>query len=286
MRTPALVVLAAGEGRRFGGCKQLVPVGPRGETLMDYTLDRAFRAGFERAVVVIRPDLDGAFRDHLAPLVRSSAVALAHQPPGTAGTVPAVLAARRYLDDGAPFAVVNADDLYPASAIGALLEGPAVGHAVLGFRLAATIAPGSGPVNRALCRCEDGGHLLGLTETNIAHDGRGGFTARERGASPDVTVPGDQLVSMNAWRFQPSIWARLEAAMGGAPGAPEGEVLLPVVVGALIAQGEATVSVVPVAGSCIGLTWPGELATVRDMVGRMVAAGELPARVMLDGAPE
>ena len=136
-----------------------------------------------------------------------------------------------------------------------------------------------------MCRCDDGDglRLLGLTEATITV-GDGVFTARERGASTDVSVPGDQLVSMNAWRFQPSIWADLEADMAAAAGA--GEVLLPVVVDALVVRGAATVTVIPVAGNCIGITWPGELATVRDMVGRMVAAGELPARVLRDGAPE
>jgi MobA-like NTP transferase domain len=263
MGSAVLLVLAAGAGRRFGGCKQLAPVGPGGETLMDYTLYSAFRAGFGGAVVVIRPDLAGAMSEHFGPLRRSS-IELVHQPPSSAGTVPAVLAARSRLGDDEPFAVVNADDLYPFAALQALRS--SAGHAVLGFHLSDTVLPGSGPVHRALCRYDDDWRLLGLAEATVTLGGSG-FVAR------DVVVPGDQLVSMNAWAFRPSIWAGLDAA----PRA--GEVLLPVVVDSLIARGAATVSVVPIAGRCVGITWPGELATVRDLVGRLVAVGDLPARI-------
>ncbi len=263
---------------------------------MDYTVEGARQAGFQRIVVVTRSDLDGAMRRHLTRLGRPT-VELVHQPAATFGTVSAVLAARRLLTGGEPFAVVNADDLYPPGVLPVLREWtmpghPGLGHAVVGFRLAATMLAGSGPVNRALCHRDGDGRLRRLTEATITAlppapgvaEGQGRFVARELGAGTEAEAAGDQLVSMNAWAFRPSIWPHFAAAAGaaaaerragcGAVGA--GEVLLPVVVDALISRGAAAVTVVPVEGRCVGITWPDELAVVRELVGRLVAAGQLP----------
>lgn len=274
MGCEALVILAAGAGRRFGGAKQLASVGPGGEALMEYTVFGAREVGFRRFVVVTRADLAAAVGARLG----SVSGEMVLQADGVGGTVPAVLAARRVLEADQSFAVVNADDLYPAEALGALKAWDGPGHAVAGFRLAATMLEGSGTVNRALCRvADDGGgdrRLEGLVEAAITRRGDS-WVATPRGGGPASVVPGDQLVSMNAWVLQPSIWPVLAAA--AAAGSEAGpEVLLPVVVGDLVASREGTVAVLPVRGRCIGITWPHELAVVRATVAGMVAAGQLP----------
>ena len=284
MGCAVLVVLAAGAGRRFGGTKQLTAVGPAGEALMDYTIHRARRAGFTRIVVVARPEADAVMREHFSQ-VGPLPVEVVHQPPGLRGTVPAVLAARlaarlaaeETLAADEAFAVVNADDLYPADALEALHAWAGPGCAVVGFRLAHTIQPGSSTVNRAVCHVDAANHLRSLVETPVV-ERNGRYWAGAPGNTPDRPVAGEQLVSMNAWAFPPSIWDDLDAAIED-DGGGGGEILLPVVMARLVAQGSATVTVLPVEGACIGITWPDDLVAVRAQVAEMVATGQLPARV-------
>jgi len=296
MGIDTLVVLAAGAGRRFGGGKQLAAVGPAGETLMDYTIFLARQAGFRRVVVVTRAAGDGAMRAHFA---GAEWVELARQPAGVAGTVPAVLAARSQVGDEG-FAVVNADDLYPRPALEAMRRGGWPEHALIGFRLDATVLPGAGgaPVNRGLCRLAGGDdhRLVGLAEAALRRRD-GGWVATGRDGSGAGPVDGEQLVSMNGWVFAPSIWGHLESAepvtrepVTREPVSREPvtrvpltrqheEVLLPVVVDALVARGVANVTVVPVEGSCVGVTWPDDLPLVQVLIGELIAAGDLPARI-------
>jgi len=294
-----LVILAAGAGRRFGGGKQLSPVGPGGEVLMDYTMYWACQAGFRRVVVVTRSELDAAMREHFfspspSSIPSPSSVApveLVHQPPGRAGTVPALLAARPSVGDE-QFAVVNADDLYPLEALVALRRWDGPGHAVLGFHLAATLLPGvdTGPVNRALCDVAGGDdhRLVRLIETGVTRRNRRFVVGRgpekgEYGASvalEEQLLSGEQLVSMNSWAFRPSIWDDLETeAEGEVHGDVDGELLLPTAIGALVARGATRVTVVPIEGSCVGVTWARDLETMRALVRDRVAAGQLPARI-------
>jgi choline kinase len=187
-----LVVLAAGLGSRFGGLKQLVPVGPAGETLMDYSLYDGWRAGFTRAVFVIRPDMQGAFdreireryRDHF----EVSAVAQRLDdlprgeiaPPGRTkpwGTAHATWTSRGLVRG--PFAVLNADDFYGRRALeraaASLTHGDR--HAVLGYRLGDTLSPVGG-VNRAVLGRRGDGCLFRIVETRSIEAGGGGLHGR------------------------------------------------------------------------------------------------------------
>jgi dTDP-glucose pyrophosphorylase len=226
------VVLAAGLGTRFGGVKPLAPVGPNGEAPIDLAVRDATDAGFDRVVVVTRPDLERPIRDR----TRATVVVQA-QPTGTA---PAVVAARDAIDGA--FAVGNGDDVYGAEAYRLLadhLRDDTSHHALVAYRLGRTLV-GDRPVNRARLNFV-GNRLLGVTERPV-EPGR---------------VDTEELVSMNLWGFRPSVWRWLDQ-----PTTETGERLLPAVVDEMIAGGER-VTVLPTDARCLSLTHPDDLALVQ-----------------------
>ncbi len=213
--------MAAGMGSRFGGLKQLAGFGPHGETLLEYSLYDAKQAGFNRAVFVIRPDMEALFQgtvlsrfSHALPCTYAFQT-LDDLPPGYEvpagrtrpwGTAHAVWAARAKIHG--PFAVINADDYYGQTAFPALADflRPTTQHpssdahyALCGYRLRQTLSA-HGSVSRGLCLLDDSGKLLSVTEhPRINADGHGGGLSEQ----PDGPLPlsGDALVSMNLWGF-------------------------------------------------------------------------------------
>jgi len=255
----SLVVLAAGRGTRFGGLKQLVAVRDDGATVTDVLVRRAAKAGFEQAVIVVRPAIEELVRAHLDEMGAAGIpveLAVQRRPRGTAD---AVLAARDAV--GGPFVVVNADDLYPAGAFALiathLRDAPAREHAVVGFRLDRTLV-GSRPEARALLSIDAAGTLAAVREGNVGKDGLHFITAMsvER-------LRGDEIVSMNMWGFRPSVFDALATAVAelGAHD-PDVEVFLPDVVAMMIAGG-ATVRVLQSDDACIGITYREDVDAVR-----------------------
>ena len=238
-----LVVLAAGSGTRFGGVKQLAVVGPNGEAILDVLLERAARSGFEAAVVVISPAIEEQMRTHLAAFAPPLPVEIVFQS-APLGTAHAVLAARGHIDGS--FAVVNADDLYPAGAFAMLAQhlSSEDEHALVAFHVVKTLI-GQQPVKRALLDFDDEGDLVALRESVVA---------------PGLV--GDEWVSMNMWAFTHSMFDELARA-AAVPGAGvNGEILLPDVVGSLIDNG-ATVTVLRCEEPCIGITYAEDVDVVR-----------------------
>jgi NDP-sugar pyrophosphorylase family protein len=279
---PSLVIMAAGLGSRFGGLKQLAPVGPQGEAILDYSAYDAVASGFDHVVLVVRSEIEPEVRRHIdgrwPPALRvdlvcqdkePSVVGLARQKP--LGTAHAVLSTRTVVDG--PFAVVNADDLYGPGCYRLILDhfgsGEGGEHALVGFRLGDTVAAGSGPVMRGLCEQDDDGHLVTITETLIS-----GSLA---------CVSADMLVSMNVWAFQPDIFDGLAEAvtafLAAGQGAGDAEVLLPTVVGDLIAHGRAVVRVLPATDRWVGLTYATDLGGARALVAELIDAGVEPLSV-------
>jgi NDP-sugar pyrophosphorylase family protein len=255
----ALVVLAAGRGKRFGGPKQLVAVRDDGSTVTDVLVRRAAAAGVERAVIVVNADIERRFRLHLDVMRPGIAVdvVVQQQPSGTAD---AVLVTRDAVPG--PMVVVNGDDLYPAGAFAALaahlVDAPADEHAAIGFRLDRTRI-GSRPESRALLDVDRSAVLCRIRETQVEHGADGTF--RTTGSEP---VAGRQLVSMNIWGFRSTVFDALEKAVAEHPrqgGADE--VLLPDVVASMVDAG-ATVRVLPTEETCVGLTYPEDLDSVRS----------------------
>lgn len=288
MPAPTLVVLAAGMGSRYGGLKQMDPVGPGG-TIMDYSVFDAARAGFGDVVFIIRPDIDGDFRTWVATrCARRLPVAFVHQvltdlPKGCAvpegrtkpwGTAHAVRAARQAVKG--PFAVINADDFYGRGTFDSLahfLTQPNgnTAFAMVGFRLVDTLAE-SGGVSRGVCTVERG-RLVAILETHeLVADGD---LVRGRNAQGVVTLPSSTPVSMNTWAFTPQVFPILERGFTdfmnheGVTG--KGEFGLPAAMQAAIASGEATVDVLPGTERWFGLTHAADRA---EVAARLLAATE------------
>jgi len=291
---PALVVLAAGRARRFGGCKPLAPVGTGGEAVIDLLGGDAVAAGFSRVVLVVGPSTGPAIRYHVEHGWPAGVdVRFAHQD-APLGTVHAVLAADEHLAEGAAFGVANADDLYGSDALamlaGRLVE-PGPANTVIAFRLRNAVI-GDAPVTRGVCQVDGDGRLTSIDERRqVFAVGDGRFVAKD-GLEPSE-LDGDALVSMNLWGFEPTMWAVLRAAMDEAEHASEdAEVLLPEVVGRVLrgdrpgglpAPPPFTALAAP--GRCIGVTHPEDLALVRADVAREVGAGGRPADPWRPGRP-
>lgn len=282
-----LVILAAGVGRRFGGLKQLTPVGPGGEAIMDYTVFDALRSGFDEIVLVIRPEIDDLVRAHVeAGFGQKARVRFVHQETeGRAkpwGTGQAVLAAGPVL--AGPFAVANADDYYgrPAlAALGAFLDHPATTPptwAMVGFAVADTL-PAEGAVSRGLVQADDG-YLTAIEEVHsLRRHGDGAVWDAPDGPR---FVPADAPVSMNLWGFGSEALADLErrfAAFLAAGPAADAECYLPTEVGAAVSEGVARVAVLPVASPWCGMTSAVDLAQVRATLAEQVADGTYPPRL-------
>jgi NDP-sugar pyrophosphorylase family protein len=270
--------MAAGLGSRFGGPKQLEPVGPADETLIDYVLFDGRRAGFERAVLVIREEIADAIESVAERHRPGIAVALATQSAAThlpRGTVPAVLAASDRLDG--PFAALNADDFYGAEAYrqaSAFLRErrtPADTHAVVALPMSATLSP-HGEVVRAVCDTH-GHELVRLDEV------RG---LSRRGAAVvagDRLFTGSERVSMNFWAFQREILEELTREFDRFKRNHDSrdELPLPVAVDALIADRRARVRVLDAHGPWLGLTHPSDLASVRTSLRTLTDRGDYPS---------
>jgi hypothetical protein len=293
-----LVILAAGVGSRYGGLKQLDAVGPSGETIIDYSAFDAARAGFERAVLVVRPETEADFRatvgrrmsSHLGVEYVHQTLALPAGVPGAAaarrkpwGTGHAVLAARAAV--GGRFAVINADDFYGAESyrsLAAFLRDPGPSRptdfALQGFRIGPTLSA-AGAVSRGLCRADRDGFLEAITEIlEVRRDGAGGRYTDARGV--ERRLSGDELVSMNMWAFTPAVFDELEHAFGGflarSAADPSAEFLLPAAIQSMIAAGRARVRMLPEAGRWCGITYREDRAQVAAQIARLVAGGLYP----------
>lgn len=271
------MVLAAGMGRRFGGDKQLTPVGPGDATLADYAVADARHAGAEAAVFVVRAELLETFRDHhrrWAGFPIRYAVQQIDQLPGGRvrqdrtrpwGTTHAVLAGASQLTGNG--LVINADDYYGADAIAAagnfLAEtDPAVPAAALvGYRLRDTLSP-EGGVSRAVIE-HHAGRVTGLREVRDVAMGADGLIGYRDGQP--VRLTGDELVSMNCWAFSSALIPLLEQGFAGfldrQPADAE-ECALPEVISNLAPQ--HSVQLIHVGTRWLGMTWPGDIPRVME----------------------
>ena len=273
-----LVVMAAGHGRRFGGLKQLAPVGPNGEALMDYTAKDALVAGFDHVVLIVREEIRAEILDHTSaywpPELEVSALI---QGP-VAGTAQAVATAEPLIDGS--FGVANADDFYGTRAMRMLADqvqslGPDE-HVIVGYRLDETVLTDA-PVTRGVCGTGPDGYLRAVREHTVQRlQGGGGFTGRALGAAATEEsdeLSGAEVVSMNLWGFSEGIFDDLGRALGlfgveksPSKGGRPPELLLPEVVGDLVAAELARVRVTQAEGRCVGLTHPEDIPLVRELL--------------------
>jgi hypothetical protein len=294
---PELVVMAAGLGSRFGGLKQVEPMGPSGETILDYALYDARRAGIERVVFVIRRELETAFRKGAGTRYESwFEVAFAYQelealpaghtvPAGRVkpwGTAHAVLAAREQVR--APFLVINADDCYGPAAFRVLAQwlrplapGAGQAYAMVAFRLASTLSR-HGSVARGICAVDGDGLLLRVTEhTGLVGQGNGARESRPDGQV--LAFTGEEPVSMNIWGLTPALFPELEARFGAflrETRDPLAEFHLPGVMDALLSEGRATVQVLRSPDPWFGVTYREDAPEVAARLQALVEAGVYP----------
>jgi hypothetical protein len=299
---PTLIVMAAGIGSRFGGDKQLEPVGPGGETLLDYSIFDALRAGFARVVFVIRRDMSVRFHEVIGRRYEGKIeVAQAFQelrdlPAGFEapeartkpwGTGQAVLAARDLVQT--PFAVVNADDYYGAesfAALGRFLTSPEAAerpdlYAIVAFRLRDTVSE-HGSVARGICSIGEDGLLTRLTEvTGIDRAPGGGF--RSPGPGGERFLTGEEPVSLNLWGFSPSLFGYLEEGfltfLIGRGHEPAAEFFLPDAVNGLMDSGRVRVRALPTTSQWFGLTYKQDKPRLEQRLREMTERGEYPPRL-------
>lgn len=302
MEKPVLVVLAAGMGSRYGGMKQLDPVGPNGQIIIDYSLFDARRAGFETVVFIIRKEHEAAFRAAIGDrLAQHMTVRYAYQeltdlpapfavPEGRTkpfGTGHAVLSARGLLHG--PFAVINADDYYGPEAFRVMYDylsthedGEKYAYCMVGYLLKNTVTK-NGSVSRGVCVTDEAGMLASVTErTRIEQAGEVIHYTEDGGASW-TELPGDTPVSMGMWGFSASFIPEAQARFADflaekLPADPlKCEYFLPSVVSVLIDESKAAVRVLHSADKWYGVTYKADKPEVVAAIARMTKQGLYPA---------
>lgn len=289
-----LVILAAGIGSRFGGVKQVQPVGPRGELIIEYSAFDALRAGFGRLVLVIRKDIERDFREAIGRrLEQRMEVSYVFQeidalpggfkaPAGRTkpwGTAHATLAARPAVRG--PFAVINADDFYGASAYRTLAAhfAASTDYAMVGYPLSQTLSE-HGTVSRGLCATDATGRLASITEITKIEKIPGGARYHDAGGQARL-LKGDEIVSMNFWGFTPAVFPQLEAKLGAFLAQhgndPKAEVYLPTALSELNQSGEARIALHRSEDAWFGLTYKEDLSAAQAAIKGLVDAGKYPA---------
>ncbi len=298
MKAPTLLILAAGMGSRYGGLKQLDPVGPAGEIVLDYSIHDAIQAGFGRVVFVIRREMETAFREQVmakwAGRIPCSCVfqELDDVPAGFAvpadrgkpwGTAHAIRAARKDIRE--PFAAINADDFYGAASFLALTDYFAVeqrdtAHCMVAFRLGQTLSA-HGSVSRGVCLLGDDGFLSGIQEhTRITRHADGSLWNEPEGGAP-TRLSGLEPVSMNCWGFRPSFFEELERSfadfMRGEGGASaKAEFTIPEVVDGMIRAELGTVAILETSSRWFGVTYREDRDMVQAAIRELVEGGDYP----------
>ena len=302
MSKPILVVMAAGMGSRYGGLKQIDPVGPCGEAILDYSLYDARRAGFSTVVFIIKHEIEAEFKRTVGARAEKAGLEVRYAfqqlellPEGFAvpegrvkpwGTAHAVLSAAGCID--APFAVINADDYYgPAcfqliyNYLSTHADGEKLAWAMVGFHLKNTVSE-NGSVSRGVCVTDREGNLVSVTERTRIEPRDGAIAYTEDDGKTWVQLPGDTVVSMNLWGFTPSFVE--QARQGFAAFLSENlpvnplkcEYYLPSVVTAALQSGKAQVKVLTSPDKWYGITYREDKPALMDALEAMTQAGTYP----------
>jgi NDP-sugar pyrophosphorylase family protein len=298
---PTLIVMAAGIGSRYGGLKQVDPIGPNGEIVIDYAVFDALRAGFGKVVFLIRKDIEEIFRERVGSTIEKQVQTvyvfqeLDNLPPGFSvpperkkpwGTGHAVLSCKDAVHE--PFAVINADDFYGPGAFQALADylrqaqdqesGP-YDYSMAGYDLENTLSE-HGTVSRGVCEVTPDGYLAQVRErTKIK---RFGDEVKYTENGEDwVTLPAHSTVSMNMWGFTPSFFKELEQIFprflkANVETMSKVEFYLPFVVNQLLNEQKARVKVLPVQEKWFGVTYPEDRASVQEAIRGLVRQGVYP----------
>lgn len=295
--SPTLLVLAAGMGSRYGGLKQIEPIGPNGETLIDYSIYDALRAGFGKLVFVIRPSFAEQFREKVgARFDKRVQVEYVMQeldmlpegysvPEGRTkpwGTTQAILLAEKAIQE--PFAAINADDFYGTESFKVLADHLRSGtsdYAMVGFVLRNTLSK-YGSVARGVCQVSEQGYLENVVEmTKITPEGSHAKNTAEDGTVTPLN--GDEPVSMNLWGFTPAIFPQLkasfEAFLKSSGSQLKSECYIPNTVNELVHAHQTNVRVLHSNDSWFGVTYREDHPHVVDSIQKLIGAGVYPERL-------
>ena len=295
---PTLFVLAAGRGSRYGGLKQLDPLGPNGETIMDYSIYDAIRAGFGKIVFVIRKDFEQDFREKvLAKYEGHVPVEVVFQstdklPEGYTcpadrakpwGTNHAVLMGKEVINE--PFAVINADDFYGRDAFAVIAKelmrprDRKGDYCMVGFRVGNTMTE-NGSVARGVCSTSDEGLLTSVVErTAISYDKDHNIVFTDENGVEQTLAP-NTPVSMNLWGFTPDYFEysdrEFKKFLDKDINTPKAEFFIPLCIDTLINSGEATVKVLDTDSRWFGVTYAADRPGVVEKFAALHASGEYP----------
>lgn len=294
---PTLLILAAGMASRYGSMKQMEGFGPAGETIMDYSIYDAIRAGFTKVVFIIRKDFAKDFKEVFEPrwkdrveldyvyqemTAHTDGYAIPADRTKPWGTAHAVLCARDAVKD--PFAVINADDFYGKDAFVKAYEFLTKGcndttFAIVGYDLQKTLSE-NGTVNRGVCQVDANGNLTAIAERlNISQ--KNGVVVCEDDREPKE-LPLHSSVSMNFWCFDPSIFdyskGLFDAFLKESGQLPKSEFFIPIVADQFIKE-RGVIRVIPTEAQWFGVTYKEDAPEVRKSLNALIEAGEYPAGI-------
>lgn len=296
---PSLLVLAAGMGSRYGGNKQLDQVGPSGETIIDYSIYDAKRAGFGKVVFVIRRDIEEQFKEtfvkrlkdvieidyvfqEIGNLPEGFSVPAERQKPW--GTSHAILVAKDKIKE--PFGVINSDDYYGVDAFKTLYDFLTQdkddnNYSIVGYKLGNTLSE-HGQVNRGVCTVSEKGFLVDIVETRgIEKRPDGIFVTEANGTTRSFT--GNEIVSMNLWGFKPSCFRFLgmefSSFLSEKINDPKSELDIPTSVDKFVKSGEMTIQILTSNSRWFGVTYREDKPFVVESIRKMVDAGIYPEKL-------
>lgn len=304
MEKPALVILAAGMGSRYGGLKQIDPIDKHGNKIIDFSIYDAIRAGFKKVIFIIKRENEEDFRTCIGDTVSKYIdVEYVFQdlnnvpenfviPEGRVkpwGTAHAIYCCKDVIDG--PFAVINADDYYGQSAFQTLYDfltthadDTKYRYAMVGYELGNTLTD-NGSVARGCCITDQNGYLVNIAERTQIEKKNGGAAYTEDGGTTYVPIPLETLVSMNMWGFMPSIIKELGAALddffaNGVESNPmKAECFLPIEVDKLLQKGKATVEVLSSKDKWFGVTYKEDKPFVVESIQNLKDQGVYPEKL-------
>jgi len=293
---PTLLILAAGMGSRYGGLKQVDPIGPYDQAIIDYSIYDAIRAGFGKVVFVIRRSFADAFREkfdsklqgkiqteyvfqELDALPEGFSLPEGREKPW--GTGHAVLVAKNVINE--PFAVINADDFYGAAAyttIAGFLQTETKDYAMVAYALKQTLSD-FGSVSRGICSTDEQGYLQTVVEHTKIERKDGKIISHFEGE--DLEMSGEEPVSMNFWGFMPDFFDYLESGFESFLkehiNTPKSEFYIPLVVNNLLESGTKKLKVLTNSGSWFGVTYKEDKPAAEATVRRLIEQGVYPEKL-------
>jgi dTDP-glucose pyrophosphorylase len=297
MVTPTLLVLAAGMGSRYGGMKQIDPVGPDGEAIMDYSIYDAHRAGFGKIVFVIRKEIEQPFKQMIGTRFEKRISAeyvfqeLGKLAPGFSlpagrtkpwGTTHAILMAASTIHE--PFAVINADDFYGADSFRVLachLQSGTQDYAMVGYALRKTLSE-FGAVSRGVCQVDERGYLKEILELKSI-EREGGYAISTDAEGRETKLTGNEVVSMNMWGFTPQIFGQLrehfKKFLEQNSKDLKAECYIPSTVNELLLDGQARVKILHSVDAWFGVTYREDRSRAVESIRHLIEAGYYPKRL-------